>query len=235
MNRVPIYKIALSALISLTLNTYAQQDTQQVEDRVNGILSRMTLAEKLSYISGDFPTSPGVFNIRPIPHLGLPEIFGSDGTLGIVGQGTAPGTRYPAGPLLASTWNPDRAFEEGLAQGREGRARGLHEILGPGVDFYRTSLGGRSFEYMTGEDPLIGAVLLAAEINGMQSQQVMATTKHYACNDQEINRLAINVVVDERTLREIYLPPYEGGIKLGHSAAVMGAFNPSSTVSDGFF
>jgi beta-glucosidase len=66
---------------------------------------------------------------------------------------------------------------------------------------------------------------LPAEINGMQSQQVMATTKHYACNDQEINRLAINVVVDERTLREIYLPPYKGGIKLGHSAAVMGAFN----------
>ena len=225
MIRVPIYKIALSAVISLTLNTYAQQDTRQVEDRVNGILSQMTLTEKLSYISGDFPTSPGVFNIKPIPRLGLPEIFGGDGTIGIVGQGTAPGTRYPAGPLLASTWNPDRAFEEGLAQGREGRARGLHEILGPGVDFYRTSLGGRSFEYMTGEDPLIGAVLLPAEIKGMQSQQVMATTKHYACNDQEINRLAINVVVDERTLREIYLPPYEGGIKLGHSAAVMGAFN----------
>jgi hypothetical protein len=74
-----------------------------------------------------------------------------------------------------------------------------------GVDFYRTSLGGRSFEYMTGEDPLIGATLLPAEINGMQSQMVMATRKPYACNDQEINRLAINVVVDQRTLRE--LPP----------------------------
>jgi beta-glucosidase len=226
MELINLYRVTLTGLLVCTLSAYGQQGSNGVEQRVDGILSQMTLEEKLSYISGvGFPTSPGVFNIKPIPHLGLPEIFGSDGTLGIVGQGTPPGTRYPAGPVLASTWNPDRAFEEGLAQGREGRARGLHEILGPGVDFYRTSLGGRSFEYMTGEDPLIGAVLLAAEVNGMQSQQVMATTKHYACNDQEIDRLAINVVVDERTLREIYLPPYEGGIKLGHSAAVMGAFN----------
>jgi beta-glucosidase-like glycosyl hydrolase len=119
MIRVPIYKIALSAVISLTLNTYAQQDTRQVEDRVNGILSQMTLAEKLSYVSGDFPTSPGVFNIKPIPRLGLPEIFGGDGTIGIVGQGTAPGTRYPAGPLLASTWNPDRAMIGNLVRRRE--------------------------------------------------------------------------------------------------------------------
>jgi beta-glucosidase len=226
IKRFCVDPLVLTAALSFAVTAYAQQDTPQVEQRVQSILSQMTLDEKLNYISGTgSPNSVGAFDIKPIARLGLPEIFGSDGTIGIVGQGTPPGTRYPAGPLLASTWNPDRAFEEGLAQGREGRARGLHEILGPGVDFYRTSLGGRSFEYMTGEDPLIGASLLPAEINGMQSQQVMATTKHYACNDQEINRLAINVVVDERTLREIYLPPYEGGIKLGHSAAVMGAFN----------
>jgi beta-glucosidase len=226
MKALNLYRATLTGLLVCTLSAYGQNTANNVETRVRSILSQMTLDEKLSYISGaGFPASPGVFNIKPISRLGLPEIIGSDGTLGIVGQGTAPGTRYPAGPLLASTWNPNRAFEEGVAQGREGRARGLHEILGPGVDFYRTSLGGRSFEYMTGEDPLIGASLLAAEVKGMQSQEVMATTKHYACNDQEINRLAINVVVDPRTLREIYLPPYEGGIKLGHSAAVMGGFN----------
>jgi beta-glucosidase len=225
MNRVPIYKIALSAVISLTLNTYAQQDTQQVEDRVNGILSQMTLAEKLDYISGvGFPTSPGVFNIKPIPHLGLPEIFGSDGTIGIVGQGTPPGTRYPSGPLLAATWNLDRAYEEGVAQGREARARSLHRILGPGMDFYRTPLGGRNGEYMTGEDPFLGAVLVPAEINGMQSQGVMSTAKHYVCNDQEFNREFQDVEVDERTSREIYLPPFEGAAKLSRSAAFMGAF-----------
>ncbi len=226
-NRTCLKSLLISgALASLAATAVAQQDSKQVEARVNAILNQMTLAEKLSYIAGVGPSaSPGVFDIIPIAHLGLPEIYGGDGTIGIVGQGTPPGTRYPAGPLLASTWNPDRAHEEGVAQGREARARGLHEILGPGVDFYRTSLGGRSFEYMTGEDPFIGASMLSAEVNGMQSQQVMSTTKHYACNDQEINRLSINVVVDERTLREIYLPPYEGGVKLGNSAAVMGAFN----------
>ena len=202
--------VLTAAALSFAVAAYAQQDTQQVEGRVNGILSQMTLDEKINYISGvivNFASLKGVFNIKPIPRLGLPEIFGNDGTIGILGQGFPPGTRYPAGPLLASTWNTDRAIEEGIAQGREARARGIHEILGPGVDFYRTSFGGRSAEYMTGEDPVLGAVLVAAEDNGMQSQQVMATTKHSVCNDEEINRMAISVVVDERTLREIYLPP----------------------------
>src|SRR6516165_3041462 len=224
--RLCIHSLALIAALSLAVSTYAQQDTQQVEARVNGILSQMTLDEKLSYISGtivDFANLKGVFNIKPLPRLGLPEIFGNDGTIGILGQGFPPGTRYPAGPLLASTWNADRAIEEGIAQGREARARGIHEILGPGVDLYRTSFGGRSAEYMTGEDPFLGAVLVAAEINGMQSREVMATTKHYACNDQEINRgptndfdpttlPTMNVQLDERTLREIYLPPYESAV-----------------------
>ena len=76
-----------------------------------------------------------------------------------------------------------------MAQGREGRARGVHRILGPGVNFYRTAYNGRSFEYMTGEDPFLGAVMVAAEVNGIQSQGVMATTKHYVANDEEVNRL----------------------------------------------
>ena len=196
-----------------------------MEQRVQSILSQMTLDEKLNYISGTgFPSPLGVFNIKAIPRLGLPEIFGSDGTIGIVGQGTPPGTRYPSGPLLAATWNADRTYEEGVAQGREARARGLHRILGPGMDFYRTPLGGRNGEYMTGEDPFLGAVLVPAEINGMQSQGVMSTTKHYVCNDQEFNREFQDVEVDKRTLREIYLPPFEGAAKLSRSAAFMGAF-----------
>jgi beta-glucosidase len=221
--------IAAIAIAAFTGKTHAQEDSPQVETRVANILSQMTLDEKLSYISGE-PFSfgggqKGVFNIKPIQRLGLPEIFGVDGTIGLVGQGFPPGTRFPAGPLLASTWSVDRALEEGITQGREARARGIHEVLGPGVDFYRTSFGGRSPEYMTGEDPFLGASLVAAEVKGMQSQQLMATTKHYPCNDQEINRASINVVVDERTLREIYLPPYEGAVKLGHTAALMSAFN----------
>jgi beta-glucosidase len=241
MKAFPCALLALSAALGFTSPARAQQDSPQVEQRVQSILSQMTLAEKLDYISGEpLPTNfadlMGVFDIKPIPRLGVPKIIGNDGTLGITAQGLPAGTRYPAGPLLASTWNADRATEEGVAQGREARARGIHEILGPGVDFYRTSFGGRSAEYMTGEDPFLGAVLVAAEVNGMQSQQVMATTKHYACNDQEFNRgptndfdpttlPTMNVQVDERTLREVYLPPYESAVKLGHTAAIMGAFN----------
>jgi beta-glucosidase len=228
MKRVCFCPIVLTAALSCAITAYAQRDTPQVDARVNGILSQMTLDEKLSYISGtivDFANLKGVFNIKPITRLGLPEIFGNDGTIGILGQGFPPGTRYPSGPLLASTWNADRAIEEGIAQGREARARGIHEILGPGVNFYRTPFGGRSAEYMTGEDPVLGALLAAAEVNGMQSQQVMATMKHSVCNDEEINRMAISVGVDERTLREIYLPPFEEAVKLGQTAAFMGSYN----------
>jgi beta-glucosidase len=205
----------------------AQQLSPQVEQRVQSLVSQMTLDEKLNYISGVGPGAPiGVFDTKPIARLGIPETYGADGSLGIVGtgQGVPPGTRYPSGPLLASTWNPDRAYEEGVAEGREARARGLHRILGPGMDFYRTPLGGRNGEYMTGEDPLLGAILVPALINGMQSQRVMSTAKHYACNDQEFDRLYQDVEVDERTLREIYLPPFEAAAKTGHSAAFMGAF-----------
>ena len=220
---------AASGFVFAATVSFAQQDTPQVEQRVAAILSQMTLAEKLDYISGaPFSFSGpelGVFNIKPLPRLGLPEIYGTDGTIGLVGQGFPPGTRFPAGPLLAATWNPDRTEEEGVSQGREARARGIYEVLGPGVDFYRTSFGGRSPEYMTGEDPFLGAVLVSAEVKGMQSQQLMATTKHYLCNDQEINRASISAQVDERTLREIYLPPFEGAVKLGGTAALMSAFN----------
>ena len=157
IKRFCVHLFALTAALSFAVSAHAQQDTQQVEARLNAILSQMTLDEKLDYISGEpLPTNPadfmGVFDIKPIPRLGIPKIIGNDGTLGITAQGLPAGTRYPAGPLLASTWNADRAMEEGIAQGREGRARGIHEILGPGVDFYRTSFGGRSAEYMTGEE-----------------------------------------------------------------------------------
>ena len=221
--------IASVVLLSLAAHALAQQNP--VEQRVEEILSQMTPEQKLSYISGTgFPNPIGAFNIKgdddlPGPDLGLPRVYGIDGSVGIVGQGVPPGTRYPAGQLLASTWNPDLAFKEGEAQGREGRARGVHRILGPGVNFYRTPFNGRSFEYMTGEDPFLGAVLIAAEVNGIQSQGVMATTKHFVTNDQEVNRFFVNVLADERTLREIYLPPFEAAVKLADTAAFMGAFN----------
>ncbi|HEY5894409.1 MAG TPA: glycoside hydrolase family 3 N-terminal domain-containing protein, partial [Chthoniobacterales bacterium] len=219
--------IAFAALVGLATHAQAQQNSD--EPRVEQILSQMTLDEKLDYITGygvdfTFVNLKGVFNIRPIQRLGLPLIYGVDGSLGFVGQGFQPGTRFPAGQLLTSTWSPDLAYEVGVAQGREGSARGIHRILAPGMNFYRTAFGGRSFEYMTGEDPFLGAALVPPLVEGIQSQRVMATTKHFALNDQEVNRTFINIVADERTLREIYLPPFEAAVKLANTAAIMSAF-----------
>ncbi|HEY5706224.1 MAG TPA: glycoside hydrolase family 3 C-terminal domain-containing protein [Terrimicrobiaceae bacterium] len=218
--------IAFAVLVSLAVRGQAQQDPSQVEDKVNDILAQMSDEEKFSYISGTgFPNPIGAFNIKPIERLGLPLIYGIDGSLGFTGQGLPPGTRFPAGQLIASTWSADLAHELGVAVGQEVRSRGAHRILGPGVNFYRIPFYGRSFEYITGEDPFLGAVLVAAEVNGIQAKGVMATTKHYVVNDAEVNRFFVDSVVDERTLREIYLPPFEAAVKLANTAAIMGALN----------
>jgi beta-glucosidase len=189
----------------------------------------MTLDEKLDYIGGGYPTSShiisGVFNIKAIPRLGLPWISMVNGPLGIQNLSGAPSTRYPAGLTLAATWNSRRAFARGTQMGRDARARGYHVDLGPGIDPYRTPLGGRNFEYTTGEDPFLGSELVIPLVLGFQKQGVWVNVKHYAANEQEYRRENINILVDERTLREIYLPPFEAAVKQGHAASVMGALN----------
>jgi beta-glucosidase len=227
--RLPIYAIALIALFQFALNVHAQQDSSRTETRVDQILSKMTLDEKLDYIGGGYPTSSniisGVFNIKAIPRLGLPWITMVNGPLGIQTLSGAPSTRYPAGLTLAATWNSQRAFARGRQMGRDARARGYHVDLGPGIDPYRTPLGGRNFEYNTGEDPFLGSKLVVPLVLGFQKQGVWANVKHYAANEQEYRRESINILPDERPLREIYLPPFEAAVKQGHAASVMGALN----------
>ena len=226
MNLVDLAQVTLTGLFICTLNVHAEQGSNNVEQRVNNILAQMTLDEKLSYIGGTYTaTTYGVFNIRGIPRLGLPEIDMCNGPLGIqslIGQAS---TRYPAGLALAATWNRQRALLRGRQMGRDGRARAFYVDLGPGVDPYRTPLGGRNFEYNTGEDPFLGGELVAPLISAMQEQGIWANVKHYACNEQEYRRENINILVDERPLREIYLPPFEAAVKQGHTASVMGALN----------
>jgi beta-glucosidase len=226
MRLIDLYRITLTGLLVCTLRAYGQQGSNNVEQRVNSILSQMTLDEKLSYIGGTYtPTTYGVFNIRGIPRLGLPEIDMCNGPLGIqslIGQAS---TRYPAGLALAATWNRDRALARGRQMGRDGRARAFYVDLGPGVDPYRTPLGGRNFEYNTGEDPYLGSQLVVPLISAMQAQGIWADVKHYACNEQEYRRENIDITVDERPLREIYLPPFEAAVVQAHTASVMGALN----------
>lgn len=227
-NRKTLPLLLKSALFGgLLLGTAALATAQplspQVEQRVQSILSQMTLDEKLSYIGGT-----GFFDVKPIPVPNLqvplnPQLFQTDAGLGV--RITPASVRYPGGPVLAATWNPDRARDLGAGLGRDTRARGFFTILGPGMDFYRTPFGGRNFEYVTGEDPFLGSRLIPPIIRQIQAQGVWACAKHYVCNDQEENRTNINEIVDERTLREIYLPPFEAAVKQGHTATVMGAYN----------
>ncbi|MDE1181815.1 glycoside hydrolase family 3 C-terminal domain-containing protein [Paraburkholderia sp.] len=190
----------------------------QVNQIALSLLNQMTQSEKLDYVSGT-----GAWDVKPIARLGLPQIKASDAGLG-VRLSDPPGVAYPAGPALASTWNVDRAKQMGVGLGLETRLSGFQQIAGPGMDMYRTPYAGRAFEYVSGEDPFLGAVMAAAEINGIQSQGVWADAKHYLANEQEVNRFNLMETVSERALREIYMVPFESSVKNANVAVVMCGF-----------
>ncbi|HEX4201446.1 MAG TPA: glycoside hydrolase family 3 N-terminal domain-containing protein, partial [Chthoniobacterales bacterium] len=217
-----LFRLTISGLCFGLLSAQAQLSPSTVKSRVNALLKQFTLDNKLSYIGGT-----GFFDFKPVPvptnSLVNPQIYQTDGPLGV--RRNEPSIRFPSGLTLAATWNPDRAHDQGVSMGRDTRARGYFSILGPGMDFYRVPMGGRNFEYMTGEDPFLGSQLNPEEIKGIQAQGVWACAKHMVCNDEEENRTNVHIIVDERTLREIYLPPFEAAVKVGHVATVMGAYN----------
>jgi beta-glucosidase len=188
-----------------------------VEARVDAILRQMTLEEKIELIGGinDFYT-------RPIPRLGIPSLRMSDGPMGVHDYGLT--TAYPAGIALAASWDVDLAEGFGSAMGKDARARGVHFILGPGMNIYRAPMNGRNFEYF-GEDPFLASRMAVAAIRGIQEQHVIATAKHFAGNNSEFARMTLSSDIDERTLREIYLPAFEASVKEGHVGAVMDAYN----------
>jgi beta-glucosidase len=195
---------------------YAQQKPE-VESRVDTLLSKMTLDEKITLIGGinDFYT-------QAIPRLGISPLRMSDGPLGVHDYG--PTTAYPAGIALAASWDTDLAKRVGEAMGQDARARGVNFILAPGMNIYRAPMNGRNFEYF-GEDPFLAARMAVSVIEGIQSQGVIATAKHYTANNQEYGRMDHSSDVDERTLREIYLPAFEASVKEGKVGAVMDAYN----------
>jgi len=210
---------AVAAWIAFTFSILFSANAGESDDqRVDKLLSQMTLEEKLAYIGGIHAMS-----IRPIPRLGLPEIRMADGPLGV--RQNKPSTRYPAGIALAASWNRDLAQVEGISMGRDCRARGIHILLAPGVNINRLPICGRNFEYVSGEDPYLASQMVVLFIRGAQSQGVTATVKHFAVNNQEINRKNINVIVGERALREIYLPAFEAAVRVAKAGAVMDAYN----------
>jgi beta-glucosidase len=194
-----------------------QDRAAPVEARVDDLLPRLTLDEKLSIIGGDRD-----FYIRPIPRLGIPEIKMADGPLGVRNYGLS--TAYPATIGLAASWDAGLAREFGAAVGSDARARGVNIMLGPAVNINRVPQNGRNFEYLS-EDPYLAGVVAAQIVTGIQGQGVVATVKHFAANNQETERGTIDARVSERALREIYLPAFRAAVEQGQAWAVMSAYN----------
>ncbi|MFI7228988.1 glycoside hydrolase family 3 C-terminal domain-containing protein [Nonomuraea angiospora] len=190
---------------------------------VDALLRQLTLEEKVSLLHGATdPASKGQAGYVPgVPRLGIPELRLADGPAGV--RVTASATALPAPVALASTFAPDLARRFGAVIGREGRALGMDVLLSPMTNIVRVPQAGRNFETL-GEDPLLAAALVAGEIRGIQGEGLIATVKHYAANSFENARQTIDVKVDERTLREIYLPAFEAAVQAG-VGAVMAAYN----------
>lgn len=188
-----------------------------VESRVEDLLGRMTLEEKIDMLGG-----VEGFYIRPIERLGIPKIQMADGPLGVRNYG--PATAFPAGIAFAATWNKDLTQRFGEMVGKEARSKGVHIMLSPGVNIHRAPMCGRNFEYF-GEDPYLASRMVVAYVNGAQSQGVVATVKHYAANNQEYDRHNVSSDVDERALREIYLPTFRAAVEEAHIGALMTSYN----------
>ena len=193
------------------------------------ILSTLTLEEKCALLSGK-----GEWETWDLPRAGVPSLVCSDGPHGIRRQAGAgdhlglnpslPATCFPTAATVANSWDPDLGEEVGEALGEEAAAQGVNIVLGPGLNIKRSPLCGRNFEYFS-EDPYLAGKLAAGYIRGIQSQGVYACPKHFAVNSQELRRMAMNAVVDERTLREIYLTGFEIAVREGGPGAIMTSYN----------
>lgn len=205
-------------------------ETKPIEQRIEDALSRMTLEEKVAMCHAQ-----SKFSSAGVSRLGIPENWMTDGPHGIraevfwdewnqAGWTNDSCIAFPALTCLAATWSTDMSLLYGKVIGEEARYRNKNVLLGPGVNIYRTPLNGRNFEYM-GEDPFLTSKMVVPYIHGVQANGVAACVKHFALNNQEIDRHTVNVNVDDRTLYEIYLPAFKAAVQEGQAWAIMGAYN----------
>jgi beta-glucosidase len=215
-------KLALSATLAVSFTSAFAQAPHPLDaaeqQRVDTMVKQMTLRQKLDYIGGTG------FGVRAVPSAGIPALNMSDGPFGTRSNSGFPSTTYGAGINTAASWDPALAARVGAGIGRDARARGVHFMLGPGVNIYRSPRNGRNFEYF-GEDPFLSGQIAVGYITGMQEQGVSATVKHYLGNNSEFLRHDSDTEIDERTLREIYLPAFEAAVKQGHVSSVMDSYN----------
>ena len=193
------------------------------------LIDQLTLEEKAALLGGK-----GEWDSRDIPRLGIPSMIMSDGPHGLRRQAGAgdhlglnaslPATCFPTAATMANSWDRDLGTEVGVALGEEAKAMGVNILLGPGMNIKRSPLCGRNFEYFS-EDPYLAGRMAASYVKGIQSQGVFSCIKHFAVNSQEERRMAMNAVVDERTLREIYLTGFEMAIDESKPGAIMTSYN----------
>jgi beta-glucosidase len=185
------------------------------------LLERLSLEEKIALLSGQ-----DKWSLPALPEIGLESIVMSDGPTGVKCDGSVPirSPMIPCGTALAASWNTDLVEAVGSLLGETARANGVHVLLAPGTNIIRSPLGGRNFEYYS-EDPTLAGRITCAYVRGVQSEGVAATVKHFVCNDTETHRFDGNVVVDEQTLREIYLLPFELAVREEEAWAVMCSYN----------
>lgn len=190
-------------------------ENNSVAQRVDDLLSRMTLEEKLSLLGGTG------FATKPIERLGIPELKMSDGPLGVRWEKS---TAFPAGTAMAASWDTSLIYKVGKSIGEELKGKGRNVILGPCVNIARLPMGGRDFESY-GEDPYLASRMAVSYIEGVQSEGVASTVKHFAANNQEYERFFVDVQVDKRALNEIYFPAFKAAVEEAKVFCVMAAYN----------
>ena len=212
------------------VTTNVKSLNSEFDAKIDKLVAQMTLEEKIGMLHGN-----SMFSTGGVKRLGIPELKMADGPLGVreeisrdnwsaAGWDNDFATYYPASGALAATWNTKMAYTFGNSVGQEMRARDKDMLLSPAINIVRTPLGGRTYEYST-EDPFLNKKMAVPLIVGLQDNDVMACVKHFAANNQETNRDIYDVQMDERTLREIYLPAFEAAVKEAKAYSIMGAYN----------
>ncbi len=229
-NKILFLFTILIACLSCSKESVSQSSLLQYDVQIDNLIQQMTLEEKINMLHGKY-----LFVSAGVERLGIADMKYADGPFGIreelqpnswmpLGWEKDKATFFPTGSALAATWSPELAYEYGTGMALEARLRGKDMILGPAINIQRIPTGGRTYEYMS-EDPVLSAELAVGYTKGVQDNGVAACLKHYALNNQENNRGIVNVIIGERAMREIYLPPFEAAVKEADAYGVMAAYN----------